>query len=185
MSKLFVGNLPFKVTDADLQNWFESNGYPVESAQVMIDHKTGRSRGIGFVALNTQTGEVIGKIAARHTSKEFVAFLAEIVAHQPTNREIHIIADNLSAHKTKRVGEFLSGHKNLAIHFTPTYSSWLNQVEPWFNKIERDVIARGVFSSTSDLSRKLMRYIRQVTKTCGPSNGVTRMYIGGSALVVI
>ncbi len=51
MSKLFVGNLSFKVTDADLHNWFESNGYPVESAQVMTDHKTGRSRGIGFVML--------------------------------------------------------------------------------------------------------------------------------------
>src|SRR5215831_757314 len=112
-------------------------------------------------ALNTLTGEVLGKTAARHTSEEFVAFLAEIVAHQPTNREIHIIADNLSAHKTKRVDEFLAGHRNVTIHFTPTYSSWLNQVELWFNKIERDVIARGVFSSTRDLSQKIMRYIRE------------------------
>ena len=51
MSKLFVGNLSFTVTDADLKNWFESNGYPVESVQVMTDHKTGRSRGIAFVVL--------------------------------------------------------------------------------------------------------------------------------------
>ena len=51
VSKLFVGNLPFKVTDADLQNWFESNGYSVESAQSITDRKTGRSRGIGFVML--------------------------------------------------------------------------------------------------------------------------------------
>jgi transposase len=117
-----------------------------------------------YAALNTQSGEVIGKTAARHTSEEFVAFLAEIVAHQPADRELHIIADNLSAHKTKRVDEFLGRHKNVTIHFTPTYSSWLNQVELWFNKIERDVIARGVFSSTGDLSRKLMRYIRQGNK---------------------
>src|SRR6516165_12110663 len=121
-----------------------------------------------YAALNTRTGEVIGKTADRHTSEEFVAYLGEIVAHQPNHREIHIIADNLSAHKTKRVDEFLSTHKNVTIHFTPTYSSWLNQVELWFNKIERDVIARGVFSSTNDLSRKLMRYIRETNKRPKP-----------------
>src|SRR6516164_4563990 len=121
-----------------------------------------------YAALNTATGEVIGKTAARHTSEEFVAFLAEIVAHQPADRELHIIADNLSAHKTKRVDEFLGRHKNVTIHFTPTYSSWLNQVELWFNKIERDVIARGIFTSTNDLSRKLMRYIRETNKRPTP-----------------
>lgn len=121
-----------------------------------------------YAALNTRTGEVIGKTAVRHTSEEFVMFLEEIVAQQPTNRELHIIADNLSAHKTKRVRDFLSGHKHVTIHFTPTYSSWLNQVELWFNKIERDVIARGVFTSTADLSRKLMRYIRETNKRPTP-----------------
>jgi transposase len=121
-----------------------------------------------YAALNTQTGEVIGKTATRHTSEEFVAFLADIVGQQPADRELHIIADNLSAHKTKGVDEFLSKHKNLTIHFTPTYSSWLNQVELWFNKIERDVIARGVFTSINDLSRKLMRYIRQGNKNPKP-----------------
>jgi transposase len=121
-----------------------------------------------YAALNTKTGEVIGKTAERHTSEEFVAFLSEIVAHQPKGREIHIIADNLSAHKTKRVEEFIGRHNNVKIHYTPTYSSWLNQVELWFNKIERDVIARGVFSSTPDLSRKLMRYIREGNKNPKP-----------------
>jgi cold-inducible RNA-binding protein len=64
VSKLFVGNLSFKVTDADLQNWFESNGYAVESAQVVSDHKTGRSRGIGFVMLkrNDQLKDAIDKL---------------------------------------------------------------------------------------------------------------------------
>jgi len=121
-----------------------------------------------YAALNTETGEVVGKTAERHTSEEFVAFLSEIAAHQPKGREIHIIADNLSAHKTKRVDAFLAQHKNVKMHFTPTYSSWLNQVELWFNKIERDVIARGVFTSTPDLSRKLMRYIREGNKNPKP-----------------
>lgn len=121
-----------------------------------------------YAALNTDTGEVIGKTADRHTSEEFVAFLSDIVAHQPKGREIHIIADNLSAHKTKRVEEFLDRHRNVKIHYTPTYSSWLNQVELWFNKIERDVIARGVFTSIPDLSRKLMHYIREGNKNPKP-----------------
>jgi transposase len=114
-----------------------------------------------YAAFNTKTGEVLGKTAARHTSAEFVAFLGDIVANQPRNKEIHVIADNLSAHKTERVDEFLAQHPNMHMHFTPTYSSWLNQVELWFAKIERDVIARGVFTSVSDLKRKLMRYIRR------------------------
>ena len=75
-----------------------------------------------------------------------------------------MIADNLSAHKTTRVEAFLSEHSTVQLHFTPTYSSWLNQVELWFAKISRDVIARGVFSSVADLKSKLMRYIRQYNK---------------------
>jgi len=117
-----------------------------------------------YAAFNTKTGEVLGKTAQRHTSNEFVAFLTDIVASQRPGREIHVIADNLSAHKTKRVQEFLTDHPNVQIHFTPTYSSWLNQVELWFAKIERDVIARGIFTSVTDLKRKLMKYIREYNK---------------------
>mgnify|MGYP003334253444 FL=1 len=111
-------------------------------------------------AFNTKTGEVLGKTASRHTSAEFVAFLTDIVVNQPGNTQIHVVADNLSAHKTKRVEAFLANNPRVHMHFTPTYSSWLNQVELWFAKIERDVIARGVFTSVPDLKRKLMRYIR-------------------------
>ena len=121
-----------------------------------------------YAAFNTKTGEVLGKTAARHTSAEFVAFLADIVANQPRGKEIHVIADNLSAHKTKAVAEFLMAHPKVRMHFTPTYSSWLNQVELWFAKIERDVIARGVFTSIADLKRKLMRYIRRYNEQPKP-----------------
>jgi transposase len=117
-----------------------------------------------YAAFNTKTGEVLGKTAARHTSAEFVAFLTDIVANQPRGKEIHVIADNLSAHKSQPVKQFLENHAKVHLHFTPTYSSWLNQVELWFAKIERDVIARGVFTSVPDLKRKLMRYIRQYNK---------------------
>jgi len=121
-----------------------------------------------YAAFNTKTGEVLGKTAERHTSSEFVAFLTDLVANQPPNKEIHVIADNLSAHKTKRVDEFLAANPRVHMHFTPTYSSWLNQVELWFSKIERDVIARGVFTSVADLRRKLMRYIRHYNKQAKP-----------------
>src|SRR5688572_3779549 len=117
-----------------------------------------------YAAFNTRTGAVLGKTAQRHTSAEFVAFLTDIVASQPSKKEIHLIADNLSAHKTDKVNHFLANHPSVRLHFTPTYSSWLNQVELWFAKIERDVIARGVFTSVSDLKRKLMRYIRHYNK---------------------
>ena len=121
-----------------------------------------------YAAFNTKTGEVLGKTAPRHTSAEFVAFLTDLVVNQPRGKEIHVIADNLSAHKTQRVDEFLAAHANVHLHFTPTYSSWLNQVELWFGKIERDVIARGVFTSVADLKRKLMRYIRHYNKAPKP-----------------
>jgi transposase len=121
-----------------------------------------------YAALNTKTGEVIGSTAPRHTSQEFVAFLADVVASQPRGREIHIIADNFSAHKTKLVQQFLASHPKVQMHYTPTYSSWLNQVELWFAKVERDVIARGVFTSVTDLKRKLMNYIRRYNETSRP-----------------
>ncbi len=121
-----------------------------------------------FAALNTRTGTVLGQTAPRHTTEEFVAFLAQLVALEPQGREIHIIADNLSSHKTQRVRQFLSAHPNVHLHFTPTYSSWLNQVEIWFSKIERDVIARGIFTSVHDLARKLMRYIRHHNRSAKP-----------------
>ena len=111
---------------------------------------------------------MLGKTTAKHPSAEFVAFLAELVAGQPTERQIHVVLDNLSAHKTERVEQFLGEHPRMKLHFTPTYSSWLNQVELWFSKIERDVIARGVFSSIKDLSKKLMRYIRSYNRQAKP-----------------
>src|SRR3979411_744668 len=121
-----------------------------------------------YAALNIQTGEVLANTSARHTSAEFVDFLGQVVASQPCGREIHLIADNLSAHKTKHVFSFLEAHPNLRIHYTPTYSSWLNQVEIWFSKIQRHVITRGVFTSVNDLARKLMGYIRTYNKSATP-----------------
>ena len=121
-----------------------------------------------YAAFNTKTGEVLGKTAERHTSAEFVASLTDIVANQPASNQTHVIADNLSADKSQKVDAFLVTHPSVHLHFTPTYSSWLNQVELWFAKIERDVIACGVFTSVPDLKKKLVRYIRQYSKRAKP-----------------
>lgn len=121
-----------------------------------------------YAALNPKTGEVIGQTAARHTSQEFVTFLEEVVATQPAEREVHVILDNFSTHKTDLVKGFLARHPNVSLHFTPTYSSWLNQVESWFSKLQRDVIDRGIFTSVADLKRKILRYIRLYQKTAKP-----------------
>ncbi len=66
------------------------------------------------------------------------------------------------------VNEFLESNSRVHFHFTPTYSSWLNQVELWFGKIERDLIARGVFTSVTDLARKIRRYIKAYSASAKP-----------------
>jgi transposase len=121
-----------------------------------------------YAALDVQTGLVHGKTAARHTSTDFIGFLTEVIERTPADKDIHIVLDNLSAHKTSAVAEFLENNPRVRFHFTPTYSSWLNQVELWFAKIQRDVISRGVFTSVADLSRKLMKYIRSYAKSARP-----------------
>jgi transposase len=121
-----------------------------------------------YAALNTKTGEIVGQTVPRHTSEAFVEFLGEIVASQRRRREIHVIVDNLSAHKTTRVQRFLDEHPTVHLHFTPTYASWLNQVELWFGKIERDLLARGIFTSVPDLARKIRRYITRYNEDPTP-----------------
>ena len=119
-------------------------------------------------ALDGKAGKVEGKTTRRHTSAEFMGFLAGIVAKTRWAEEIHIVLDNLSAHKTPTVQEFLDQNPKVRFHFTPTYWSWLNQVELWFAKIQRDVIDRGVFTSVADLSRKIRKYIQAYAKSAKP-----------------
>ena len=121
-----------------------------------------------YAALEVATGRVAGMPAARHTSADFLAFMDQVVAGYRRRQELHVILDNLSAHKTKAVRAWQATHPHVHFHFTPTYSSWLNQVELWFAKIERDVIARGIFTSVPDLRKKLRQYITLHNKTAQP-----------------
>lgn len=121
-----------------------------------------------YAALDVKTGKVEGKTTKRHTSGEFIEFLGQVVKSARWAKEIHIVLDNLSAHKTKSVAEFLENNPKVRLHFTPTYSSWLNQVEIWFAKIQRDVLARGVFTSVGDLARKIRKYILAYAQSARP-----------------
>lgn len=121
-----------------------------------------------YAALDVATGRVEGMTAAHHTCAEFLTFLEQVLVTAPPRKRIHFVVDNLSAHKTKAVRAWLAAHPRVTMHYTPTYSSWLNQVEAWFGRIERDCIARGIFTSTHDLRRKLLQYITLHNKTCQP-----------------
>jgi transposase len=111
---------------------------------------------------------VQGKTDEGHTSAEFLGFLGRVVSGCKPDQEIHIILDNLPAHQTNRVEKFLERNANVKLQFMPTYSSWPNQVEIWFARLEREVIARGIFTSVHDLTQKPLRYIRAYSKTARP-----------------
>jgi transposase len=121
-----------------------------------------------YAALEVGTGRIDGMPSARHTSREFVRFLERLVAPLPRRQEIHVILDNFRAHKTLAVREWLAAHPTVHFHFTPTYSCWLNQIELWFGRIEREMLARGIFTSVADLRHKLLQYIRLYNTTCKP-----------------
>ena len=121
-----------------------------------------------YAALNTKTGQVHGKTAARHTSQDFVEFLGEVVARCEPDQEIHIILDNLSATRPSRWRRSSSSTPTSPYTSRRLTRPWLNQVELWFSKLQRDVIARGVFTSTADLARKLRRYINAYSKDAKP-----------------
>jgi transposase len=121
-----------------------------------------------YAALEVATGRVAGMPAERHRSLDFLLFMDRLVIDYGPTQELHVILDNLSAHKTKDVTAWLAAHPTVHFHFTPTYSSWLNQVELWFAKIERDLIARGIFTSVPDLRKKLVQYIKLHNKTAQP-----------------
>ena len=113
-----------------------------------------------FAALNTATGTVIGKTSAQHAAKDFTAFLDEIDRQVEPGLAVHLICDNLSVHKAPAVKRWLLEHPRVQLHFTPTYSSWLNQVERWFAELQRRRLDRGVFCSIDELTSALEQWIK-------------------------
>jgi transposase len=112
-----------------------------------------------FAALDVATGKVIGKTSARHTAEDFKDFLAEIDRQVAPDLDVHLICDNLTTHKAPAVHRWLLGHPRFQLHFTPTYASWLNQVERWFAELQRRRLDRGVFCSIDELTDALEQWV--------------------------
>jgi transposase len=112
-----------------------------------------------FAALNILEGTVIGTCMPRHRHQEFVKFLRHIDAETPADVDLHIVVDNLATHQHPRVRRWLERHPRFHLHFTPTSSSWLNLVEPWFAHLSQRRLRRGEFCSVSELTTAIYRYI--------------------------
>jgi transposase len=113
-----------------------------------------------FAALNVLEGTVIGKCQPRHRHQEFLRFLKRIDQSIDARLDVHLVLDNYGTHKHPEVNKWLAARPRYHVHFTPTSSSWLNQVERWFAEITRKRIRRGTFWSVRELTRAIHEYIR-------------------------
>lgn len=105
------------------------------------------------------SGKVMGKVAHRSNSKEFLSFLKLLERRTNKAKALHTILDNLSARKTQEIQTWVSALPRVHIHVTPTSSSWLNSVEGWLAQLERRALYRGVFSSVPELKVEIERFI--------------------------
>lgn len=121
-----------------------------------------------FAALDLTSGEVITQCKKRHRHQEFLQFLKQIDANVPEALDIHIVVDNYATHKHKKVKQWLATRPRYYVHYTPTYSSWLNQVEIWFNIITQKAIRRGSFTSVKELSKKIDKFVKDYNANCKP-----------------
>jgi transposase len=112
-----------------------------------------------FAALNVATGEVLARCKARHRSEDFVAFLREIEASVDAALEVHVVLDNLSAHRAPVVHRWLLRHPRFHLHFTPTYASWLNLVERFFGLLTEKALRRGSHTSVPQLRDAILAYV--------------------------
>ena len=114
-----------------------------------------------FAAFNILNGKVMGRCLPRHRGREFVRFLHELEKEVPQDLDIHLIVDNYSTHKGAAVQRWLRPRKRrrFHVHFTPTSSSWLNQVERWFGLITERMIRRGTFHNVAELERAIYQWL--------------------------
>jgi transposase len=112
-----------------------------------------------FAAFNVTTGEVIADLHRRHRAIEFKKFLATIDKNVPDDLDVHIVCDNYATHKTDDITAWLARHPRFHMHFTPTGSSWVNQVERWFGLITEKLIRRGVHPTVVDLEDEIRAWI--------------------------
>lgn len=121
-----------------------------------------------FAALDVATGQVLTQCKPRHRHQEFLAFLQHIDANVPEHLDVHLIIDNYSTHKHAKVRAWLANRPRYHVHFTPTYASWLNQVERWFGVITQRAIRRGSFQKVRDLIARIDTFVEHYNVTATP-----------------
>jgi len=121
-----------------------------------------------FAALDIATGKVLTRCKRRHRHQEYLQFLKYIDQNVPEDLDIHLVVDNYATHKHDKVKRWLAAHPRYHVHYTPTYASWLNQVEIWFNIITQKAIRRGTFRSVKDLVSKIDQFVNHYNKETQP-----------------
>jgi transposase len=119
-----------------------------------------------FAALDVRTGHVIGEVHRRHRAQEFRSFLDQIEACVPAALDVHLILDNYSTHKAPTIRRWLAKRPRFHLHFTPTYASWINQVERWFAGLEAKALRRGSFTNVPMLKAAIVAHI-ETSNTAG------------------
>ena len=121
-----------------------------------------------FAALNIASGNVLARCTRRHRHQDFLRFLALIDDNVPADLDIHLVIDNYSTHKHHTVRRWLANRPRYHVHYTPTYGSWLNQVEIWFNIITQQAIRRGSFPSVRHLLRRINHFVQSQNERATP-----------------
>jgi putative transposase len=121
-----------------------------------------------FAALDVASGQVLTQCKAHHRHQEFLAFLKHIETAVPADLDVHLIIDNYCTHKHAKVRSWLAQRPRFHVHYTPTYSSWLNQVERWFGLITQQAIRRGSFKSVKDLIQKIDTFVQNYNSRATP-----------------
>jgi putative transposase len=113
-----------------------------------------------FAALDIANGQVLTECKRQHRHQEYLNFLKRVDENVPRKLDVHVVVDNYATHKHPKVKRWLATHPRWHIHYMPTYASWLNQVEIWFNIITQKAIRRGAFSSVKELIAKIEQFVK-------------------------
>ncbi len=121
-----------------------------------------------FAALEPRSGEILAQCRRRHRHQEFLAFLRHIDANVPARLDVHLVLDNYGTHKHATVRAWLARRPRYHLHFTPTYASWLNQVERWFGLITQRAIRRGSFRTVRELVQRIDTFVTRYNRAANP-----------------
>lgn len=121
-----------------------------------------------FAALNVADGTVISSIHRRHRAVEFKKFLTKIDHEVPEELDVHVICDNYGTHKHSSITAWLAKHPRFQMHYTPTYASWINQVERLFAEVTRDLLQRSDHRSVQALEKDLRNWVKAWNENPNP-----------------